>query len=90
MNIDLTHGELEHLLDVKTKDCDPETRCHCPLTDCSLYDYCVHRVVNKKMIRKFCYIDCMNRQRTEVRLCPSVDCPFYPYRMGRSTNLIKV
>ena len=35
-----------------------------------------------KAIRKKC-LDCSCFQPKEVRLCPCVDCPIYPYRMGR-------
>ena len=34
-----------------------------------------------KAIREKC-IDCCAGQLVEVRLCPSVDCSLYPYRMG--------
>lgn len=73
-------------LNLKTKDCDSEMRCHCELFDCALHDYCTKGKVRTGMIRDFCLHDCMNRLRSEVRLCPSVDCPFYPYRMSRSTK----
>ena len=33
-------------------------------------------------MRKKC-LDCSCFQPKEVRLCPCVDCPIYPYRMGR-------
>jgi len=35
-----------------------------------------------KAIRKKC-LDCCCRQIKEVRLCPIINCPLYPYRMGR-------
>ena len=35
-----------------------------------------------KSIRANC-IDCMCGSKKEVRLCPSVDCPLFPYRLGR-------
>lgn len=38
-----------------------------------------------KAIRKNC-IDCMCGQSKEVRLCPSKDCPLYPYRFGKNPN----
>lgn len=34
-----------------------------------------------KAIREKC-IDCMNHSRKEIRLCPIVNCPLYPYRLG--------
>ena len=34
-----------------------------------------------KAIRKKC-LNCMCYQPKEVRLCPSIDCPIYPYRFG--------
>ena len=34
-----------------------------------------------KAIRKKC-LDCTCYQPKEVRLCPVVNCPLYPYRMG--------
>lgn len=38
-----------------------------------------------KAIRAKC-LDCMCDQPAEVRLCPCVDCPLYPYRMGHNPN----
>lgn len=38
-----------------------------------------------KSIRAKC-LDCTNDQLVEVRLCPCVDCPLYPYRMGHNPN----
>ena len=35
-----------------------------------------------KAIRKNC-LDCTCYQPKEIRLCPIVNCPLYPYRMGR-------
>ena len=35
-----------------------------------------------KAIRKKC-LDCSCYQPKEVRLCTVIDCPIYPYRMGR-------
>ena len=35
-----------------------------------------------KAIRKKC-LDCTCNQPKEIRLCPIIDCPLYPYRMGR-------
>ena len=34
-----------------------------------------------KAIRAKC-LDCVGEQPKEVRLCPSENCPLYPYRMG--------
>lgn len=34
-----------------------------------------------KAIRMKC-IDCSAGQLKEIRLCPCVNCPLYPYRMG--------
>lgn len=30
------------------------------------------------------YLDCVGQQPSEVRKCPAVDCPLWPYRMGRN------
>ena len=38
-----------------------------------------------KSIRAKC-LDCMADQMQEVRLCPSENCPLYPYRMGHNPN----
>ena len=35
-----------------------------------------------KAIRKKC-LDCTCNQHQEIRLCTVIDCPIYPYRMGR-------
>ena len=35
-----------------------------------------------KAIRKKC-LDCTCNQYEEIRYCTAVDCPLYPYRMGR-------
>ena len=35
-----------------------------------------------KAIRAKC-MDCCCGQAKEVRLCPEINCPIYPYRMGR-------
>mgnify|MGYP004704642683 CR=1 FL=1 len=34
-----------------------------------------------KSIRQKC-LNCCCYQKQEVKLCPSTDCPLYPYRMG--------
>lgn len=80
---------LKQVLDEKTKDCDPTGRAHCDFTDCTLHTYCSKKMINKRMIRKFCLNDCMNDLTSEVRECPSADCPFYPYRMGRNTEIVE-
>lgn len=38
-----------------------------------------------KAIRKKC-LECCCGQYKEVRLCPSRDCPLYPFRFGRNPN----
>lgn len=38
-----------------------------------------------KAIRAKC-LDCTCGQVTEVKLCPSVECPLYPYRLGKKPN----
>ncbi len=35
-----------------------------------------------KSIRAYC-IECGDGTYKEVRLCPIVDCPLYPYRFGK-------
>ena len=35
-----------------------------------------------KTIRKKC-LDCTCGQIVEIRECPVIECPLYPYRMGR-------
>jgi hypothetical protein len=87
--IPLDRNTLKQVLDEKTKDCDPTRRAHCAFTDCTLHTYCSKKMTNKKMIRKFCLNDCMNGLTSEVRECPSADCPFYPYRIGRNTETTK-
>lgn len=41
-----------------------------------------------KSIRAKC-LDCMCGSPQEVRLCPSENCPLYPYRMGRRPRQCK-
>ena len=36
-----------------------------------------------KVIRAKC-IDCCCGQSSEVKLCPSIKCPLYPFRMGKN------
>lgn len=38
-----------------------------------------------KAIRQNC-LDCMNGNANEVKLCPSVKCPLWPYRFGKNPN----
>lgn len=38
-----------------------------------------------KAIRAKC-LDCVADQPQEVRLCPSENCPLWPYRMGHNPN----
>ena len=40
-----------------------------------------------KAIRKKC-LDCTCNQPKEIRLCPIVECPLYPYRMGRRPDKV--
>ena len=45
-----------------------------------------------KSIRAYC-IWCCGEQLEEVKLCPAVDCLFYPFRMGKKTikgSIIKI
>lgn len=77
---------IKNALEMKSRDCDPEKRSLCTLTDCTLHDFCTKKIARKSMIRKFCLTDCMNGLRKEVQLCPSAVCPFYPYRMGNNTK----
>lgn len=35
-----------------------------------------------KSIRAFC-VGCSGGNRSEVKHCPVVDCPLFPYRMGK-------
>ena len=41
-----------------------------------------------KAIRKKC-LDCCCGQQVEVRLCTAVECPLFPYRMGRVKRVDK-
>lgn len=36
-----------------------------------------------KAIRAKC-LDCCAGEKTEVKLCPSADCPLYPFRFGKN------
>lgn len=35
-----------------------------------------------KSIRDKC-LDCTNFQYSEIKFCPIINCPLYPYRMGK-------
>ena len=35
-----------------------------------------------KSVRKYC-LWCMNEQSSEVKLCPSKDCPLFEFRFGK-------
>ena len=78
---DLVKITLKRLLNEKSHNCDPEFRALCEFKGCSLHDYCTKKMVRKSMIRRFCFIDYMHNLRAEVQLCPSTDCPFYPFKM---------
>lgn len=39
-----------------------------------------------KSIREYC-IGCSGGSKCEVRLCPVVNCPLYPYRMGHRPKI---
>lgn len=39
-----------------------------------------------KAIRQNC-LDCMNGNANEVKLCPSVKCPLFPFRFGKNPNI---
>ena len=36
-----------------------------------------------KVIREFC-LSCVGNSSNEVKMCPSVMCPLYPFRFGRN------
>jgi len=38
-----------------------------------------------RAIRKYC-LWCVLDQPTEARLCPVLDCPMYPYRLGKNPH----
>lgn len=38
-----------------------------------------------KDIRQNC-LDCMNGNANEVKLCPSVKCPLFPFRFGKNPH----
>ena len=40
-----------------------------------------------KSIRAKC-LDCTCNQPKEIRLCPVITCPLFPYRMGRRPNQV--
>lgn len=37
----------------------------------------------QKAIREFC-LGCVGHSPNEVRLCPSTECPLYPFRFGKN------
>lgn len=41
-----------------------------------------------RAIRLNC-LDCMGGSGNEVKLCPSEQCPLYPYRFGKNPNRTK-
>ena len=43
-----------------------------------------------KTMRHYCVSWCMNNSAHEVKLCPTVDCPLYPYRLGENSFNTKV
>ena len=73
-------------LETMSLDCGDTFRIHCDLVGCALFPYCTQRIVNKKMIREYCF-QCMNRNAHEIRLCLSMNCPFYDFRMGSNAKL---
>lgn len=42
-------------------------------------------IIRSKAIRAKC-LDCSNYQQTEVRECPVVRCPLWPWRMGKQPS----
>jgi hypothetical protein len=45
-------------------------------------DAIMKKITRARAIRLKC-LDCSNRQYREVRLCPVMDCPLWPYRHGK-------
>ena len=43
------------------------------------------RISPLKSIRLKC-LDCAGNEEVEIRLCPILDCPLYPFRMGKNLN----
>jgi len=43
------------------------------------------KITPLKAIRRKC-LDCSAGQRKEVRECPCVECPLYPYRFGKNPS----
>jgi hypothetical protein len=41
-----------------------------------------------KAIRAKC-LDCSGDSYSEVKLCPSTECPLYPYRFGKRPKMIQ-
>lgn len=44
-----------------------------------------NRLTPIKAIRAWC-LECVCGVASEVKLCPSEDCPLYPYRLGKNPN----
>lgn len=44
------------------------------------------KITPMKAIRKRC-LDCCCYQANEVKLCTCVNCPLYPYRMGKKPKV---
>lgn len=42
-----------------------------------------------KSIRKNC-LECSNQQPKEVKECSIIDCPLYPFRLGKNPNRSKI
>ena len=74
--------DIREVLNQKSLDCNPDFRSTCEATDCALHDFCTMKIARKKMIRKYC-LECTLGQPSEIRKCPSTDCPFYEFRMGK-------
>ncbi len=47
------------------------------------------RIRPTRAVRRKCLFCCLNKAE-EVRLCPSTDCDFYPYRLGHKRVSLKV
>jgi len=43
------------------------------------------RITRSKAIRMKC-LDCSCSQRVEIRKCPMLDCPLFPFRMGNENK----
>lgn len=51
---------------------------------------CIKNITPIKSIRLYCIEICMEGQMTEVRLCHSVGCDLWLYRMGRRPSLVEL